>query len=58
MLRHGVLGIQGVDTRRLVTVLRAKGALRACVTTELDAAAAVKAAQECAPCRAATWWMP
>lgn len=49
MLRHGVLGIQGVDTRRLVTVLRAKGALRACVTTELDAAAAVKAAQECAP---------
>ncbi|MDO4221091.1 MAG: glutamine-hydrolyzing carbamoyl-phosphate synthase small subunit [Akkermansia sp.] len=49
MQRHAIPGIQGVDTRRLVKVLRTKGALRACVTTELDAAAAVKAAQECAP---------
>ena len=51
MQRHGIPGIQGVDTRRLVKVLRTKGALRACVTTELDAAAAVKAARESAPLR-------
>lgn len=49
MARHGIMGIQDVDTRKLTTILRTKGAQRACLTTELDAAAAVKAAQESAP---------
>src|SRR5262245_26181711 len=38
-----VIGIQGIDTRSLTKHLRVRGAMRGCLTTELDAEAAVKA---------------
>ncbi len=41
MLRHGVPGIEGVDTRKLTRILRSKGSLRACLTTELSEGEAV-----------------
>ena len=40
-----ILGIEGIDTRALAKHLRSLGAMRACVTTELDAEAAVAAAK-------------
>jgi carbamoyl-phosphate synthase small subunit len=40
-----ILGIEGIDTRALTKHLRSLGAMRACVTTELDAEAAVAAAK-------------
>ncbi|MBC7980218.1 MAG: glutamine-hydrolyzing carbamoyl-phosphate synthase small subunit, partial [Armatimonadetes bacterium] len=43
--RHGILGIEGVDTRALTKHLRSLGAMRACVTTELSEAAAIAAAK-------------
>jgi carbamoyl-phosphate synthase small subunit len=39
--RNGIPGIQGIDTRALTRHLRTRGAMRACVTTELDEVAAV-----------------
>lgn len=45
LLEHGILGIEGIDTRALTKHLRSLGAMRACVTTELDAEAAVVAAK-------------
>jgi len=42
---HQILGIEGIDTRALTKHLRSLGAMRACVTTELDRAAAITAAQ-------------
>lgn len=42
---HGVLGIEGIDTRALTKHLRSLGAMRACVSTELSAAEAVARAQ-------------
>lgn len=45
MERHGVPGIQGVDTRKLTRIISTKGAMRACVTTELSAEEAVAAAK-------------
>lgn len=42
---HGVLGIEGIDTRALTKHLRSLGAMRACVTTELNATEAVAKAQ-------------
>lgn len=47
--RHNVLGIEGVDTRKLTTLLRDKGSQRACITTELTAAEAVERARAAAP---------
>ena len=44
-LEHGIVGIEDVDTRALTKHLRSRGAMRACVTTELDAAGAVEAAR-------------
>ena len=44
-----VLGIEGIDTRALTKHLRSLGAMRACVTTELDAEAAVAAAKASLP---------
>ncbi len=41
MKRHGVPGIEGVDTRRLTILLRSKGSQRACLTTELSEEEAV-----------------
>ena len=41
---HSILGIEGIDTRALTKHLRSLGAMRACVTTELDREAAIAAA--------------
>jgi carbamoyl-phosphate synthase small subunit len=40
-----ILGIEGIDTRALTKHLRSRGAMRACVTTELDTDAAIAAAK-------------
>lgn len=45
MKEHGIMGITDVDTRALTKHLRAHGALRACLTTELTAAQAVEEAR-------------
>ena len=45
LTENGILGIEGIDTRALTKHLRSRGAMRACVTTELDAEAAVAAAE-------------
>jgi carbamoyl-phosphate synthase small subunit len=42
---HGILGIEGIDTRALTKHLRSLGAMRACVTTELGAEEAIAAAK-------------
>ncbi len=34
LLRHGIPGIQGIDTRALTRRLRQSGAMRACIATE------------------------
>lgn len=49
MERHGIPGIEGIDTRKLTKLLRTKGAQRACLSTELNAEEAVAAAQNSAP---------
>jgi len=44
--KHGIPGIQGIDTRALTRHLRTRGAMRACITTEItDPAKAVEAAK-------------
>lgn len=43
-----IIGIQDVDTRALTKHLRSAGAMRACLTTELDESAAVDAASSSA----------
>jgi carbamoyl-phosphate synthase small subunit len=44
---HGVVGISGIDTRRLVRQIRAQGALRGVLsTTDLDDASLVRKAQQ------------
>ena len=45
LAEHGILGIEGIDTRALTKHLRSLGAMRACVSTELSAAEAVEAAK-------------
>ncbi len=47
--RHGVPGIEGVDTRKLTRILCSKGTQRACLTTELSAEEAVAAAAAATP---------
>ena len=42
--RHGITGITGVDTRKLVRHIRSKGVMNAVITSELSAEAAVEAA--------------
>lgn len=49
MERHGIPGIEGIDTRKLTKLLRTKGAQRACLSTELSAEEAIAAAQNSAP---------
>lgn len=46
--RHGVIGIAGIDTRRLTHILREKGAQRGCIVAgrDLDAAAAIESARQ------------
>lgn len=44
--KHGIPGIQGIDTRALTRHLRTLGAMRACITTEItDPAKAVETAK-------------
>ncbi len=45
LTENNILGIDGIDTRALTKHLRSRGAMRACVTTELDAEAAIAAAK-------------
>ncbi len=47
LLRHGVLGIAGIDTRKLTRILREKGAQNGCMMAGvgMDAAKAVEAAR-------------
>ncbi len=49
LARHGILGIQGIDTRKLTKHLRSAGAMRACISTDLSAAEAIEAARSSAP---------
>ena len=45
--KNGIPGIQGIDTRALTRHLRTRGAMRACLTTEIqDEAEAVRRARE------------
>ena len=46
--RNGIPGIEGIDTRALTRHLRTRGAMKACVTTELDENSAVEAAKNAA----------
>ena len=47
--KHGIPGIQGIDTRALTRHLRTLGSMRACITTEIaDASEAVRRAQDVA----------
>ena len=41
---YGILGIEGIDTRALTKHLRSRGAMRACVSTELSQEDAIAAA--------------
>ncbi len=45
LAQHGILGIEGIDTRALTKHLRSAGAMRACVTTELSAEQAIAKAK-------------
>ncbi len=45
LAQHGILGIEGIDTRALTKHLRSLGAMRACVSTELSPEEAVAAAK-------------
>src|SRR5690606_16155965 len=49
LAENNILGIEDIDTRALTKHLRSLGAMRACLTTDLDAAAAVEAAKNSAP---------
>lgn len=42
---HGIPGIEGIDTRALTKHLRSRGAMRACVSTQLTRDAAIAAAK-------------
>jgi carbamoyl-phosphate synthase small subunit len=46
--KNGIPGIEGIDTRALTRHLRTRGAMRACVTTVLDEAAAIAEARSAA----------
>lgn len=46
LARHGIPGIQEVDTRALTKHLREAGAMKACLTSELSAEDAVRKARE------------
>ena len=49
LIRHGVPGIEGIDTRKLSRIMRTQGTMRACVSTELSEEEAVAAAKSSAP---------
>lgn len=43
--RHKIIAIADIDTRRLTRLLRDKGAMRGCISTELEEAAAIRQAK-------------
>lgn len=43
--RHNIIGISGIDTRKIATLQRTGGALRCCISTELTADEAIEAAK-------------
>lgn len=43
--KQGILGIEGIDTRKLAKHLRSAGSMKACLTTELTAEEAIEAAK-------------
>ncbi len=48
MMRHGIVGIEGVDTRAITKLLRVKGALNGVISTEeLDKGSLVERARAC-----------
>ncbi len=49
LLRHGIPGIQGVDTRALTKHLRSLGAMRACISTEFSPEDAIARAKSATP---------
>ena len=49
LARHGVMGIEGIDTRAAVLHVRQRGAMRAVISTERDDAAALRAAALASP---------
>jgi len=50
LAEHGVVGIQGIDTRALTRKIRLEGAMRGCLSTEvLDDAELVRLARQCPP---------
>ncbi|MEO1835037.1 MAG: glutamine-hydrolyzing carbamoyl-phosphate synthase small subunit [Akkermansiaceae bacterium] len=48
-IEHQIIGIEGVDTRALTKHLRSSGAMRACLTTELNQDEAIQQAKDSAP---------
>lgn len=46
---HQIIGIEGIDTRALTKHLRTAGAMRCCISTELSADEAIKAANDAPP---------
>lgn len=46
LAENEIIGIEGVDTRALTRHLRSRGAMQACLTTELDEDAAIAKAKE------------
>lgn len=48
-VEHKILGIEGIDTRALTKHLRTAGSMRCCISTELSADEAIKAANDSAP---------
>lgn len=49
LAEHSILGIEGIDTRALTKHLRSRGAMRACLSSELTAEQAVEAAKNSQP---------
>jgi len=47
--RHNIVGIAGIDTRKIATIQRHKGGQRCCISTELSAEEAVAAAKATTP---------
>lgn len=56
LTRHGIVGIEGVDTRKLTRIIRTKGALRCAVSTkETDPRALVRRVKESPSMVGADW---
>ncbi len=47
--RHGIMAVEGIDTRKIARILSTAGSLRACLSTELSESEAVACACAAAP---------